>query len=100
MKERMDLFTFSVPWIELMVCCQMYAIASTAGLMYIIYWLLSNRKKINASGKVVLITGANSGLGKGINNSVNQTRVVHWGIMNVLPSHIDEIIGTKYLNSL
>ncbi|XP_060580242.1 dehydrogenase/reductase SDR family member 7B-like [Ruditapes philippinarum] len=36
----------------------------TASLLYLIYWLLNNRKKTDVTGKVVLITGAGSGLGK------------------------------------
>lgn len=35
------------------------------GMLYFIYRLLAGRKKTRLAGKVVLITGANSGLGKG-----------------------------------
>ncbi|XP_045213601.2 dehydrogenase/reductase SDR family member 7B-like [Mercenaria mercenaria] len=40
------------------------AVGGTAGLLYVIYWLLTNRRKTDVTGKVVLITGASSGLGK------------------------------------
>lgn len=36
------------------------------GLLYILKIILSHRRKQNLKGKVVLITGANSGLGKGM----------------------------------
>lgn len=36
------------------------------GLLYILKIIKSHRKKQNLKGKVVLITGANSGLGKGL----------------------------------
>ncbi|KAH3871472.1 dehydrogenase/reductase SDR family member 7B-like [Dreissena polymorpha] len=36
----------------------------TAGLIYLILFLLRKRKRVQLKGKVVLITGANSGLGK------------------------------------
>lgn len=41
------------------------AVGGVTGLVYLIYWLLTNRKKTDVTGKVVLVTGANSGLGKG-----------------------------------
>lgn len=40
-------------------------LGGTAGILCLIYLLLGRRKKVKLVGKVVLITGANSGLGKG-----------------------------------
>lgn len=39
-------------------------VAGVAGIVYVINWLLTRRSKTSVMGKVVLITGANSGLGK------------------------------------
>ena len=50
------------------------AAGGTAGLLYVIYWLLNNRKKTDVKGKVVLITGASSGLGKGKSDSLENCR--------------------------
>ena len=41
------------------------ALGCPVGLLYLIDWLLSLHKRVNVAGKVVLITGANSGLGRG-----------------------------------
>lgn len=41
-------------------------VGGTAGLLCLIYFLLSKKRKVRLEGKVVLVTGANSGLGKGI----------------------------------
>ncbi|WAQ95499.1 hypothetical protein MAR_028189 [Mya arenaria] len=41
------------------------AVGGTSCLLGLIYWLLTRRKRTSLKGKVVLITGANSGLGKG-----------------------------------
>jgi len=40
-------------------------LGGTSCILTLVYWLLSRRKKFVVKGKVVLITGANSGLGKG-----------------------------------
>lgn len=40
------------------------ALGCPVGLLYLIDWLLSLHKRVNVAGKVVLITGANSGLGR------------------------------------
>lgn len=40
------------------------ALGIPVGLLYLVDWLLSLHKKVSVHGKVVLITGANSGLGR------------------------------------
>ena len=41
------------------------AIGVPVGVLYIVDWFLSLHRSVSVTGKVVLITGASSGLGKG-----------------------------------
>jgi len=40
-------------------------LGGTAGLFCFLHYFLRNKKRVKLQGKVVLVTGANSGLGKG-----------------------------------
>ena len=46
-----------------------FSIAAAIGLILFLFKFLKRRPKFNLNGKIVLITGASSGLGEGLSNA-------------------------------